>query len=72
MRYYFDDFGCVRCGQKTATYGFNGFCKVCCELVMARMRFAFGRRQEAGAKKDYADQQLRKVALADELLRDLR
>jgi len=72
MRYYFDDFGCLRCGRKTASYGFNGFCRVCCGLVVNRMAFAFGRRQEVGVKKEYAEQQLRKVTLADELLRDLR
>ena len=72
MRYYFDDFGCIRCGQKTAAYGFNGFCKVCCELVVNRMAFAVGRRQDVGTKKKYAEQQLQRAALADQLLRDLR
>jgi hypothetical protein len=72
MRYYFDDFGCIKCGRKTARYGFNGFCRVCCELVMHRMAFAFGRRQKVGVKREYSKQQLQRVALARELLRDLR
>ncbi len=72
MRYYFDDFGCVRCGRKTAKYGFNGFCRVCCELVMARMRFAYGRRQKHGVKRQYSARQLKRVDLARDLLRDLR
>ncbi len=52
IRYYFDDFGCIRCGQKTAACGFNRFCKVCPELVVNRIAFAVGRRQETGAKKE--------------------
>ena len=34
MRYYFDDYGCLRCGRKSVPYGVNGFCRVCRELIL--------------------------------------
>jgi hypothetical protein len=71
MRYYFDDFGCLKCGRKSVRYGVNGFCRVCCELVVARMAFALGRRQKVGAKQQYASKRLQRAAYARELLRDL-
>jgi hypothetical protein len=71
MRYYFDDFGCIKCGRKDCRYGFNGFCRVCVELVVNRMAFAMGRRQKVGVKREYSAQQLQRVALARELLRGL-
>jgi hypothetical protein len=71
MRYYFDDFGCLRCGRKSSRYGCNGFCRKCYELVLARMGFALGRRQKVGAKQQYSGKMLRRVADANALLRDL-
>ena len=26
MRYYFEDYGCLKCGKKNALYQSNGFC----------------------------------------------
>ena len=37
MRYYFDDFGCIRCQRHTLPYFSNGMCKACFVLVHSRI-----------------------------------
>jgi hypothetical protein len=37
MRYYFDDFGCLRCQSQTAMYRSNGMCTSCFVLVHSRV-----------------------------------
>ena len=37
MRYYFDDFGCLRCQSQIAMYGSNGMCHACFVLVHSRI-----------------------------------
>jgi hypothetical protein len=37
MRYYFDDFGCLRCQSRTAMYRSNGMCTSCFVLVHSRV-----------------------------------
>jgi hypothetical protein len=34
LRYYFDDFGCIRCERKDVLYGSNGFCDACLRKVV--------------------------------------
>ena len=44
LRYYFDDYGCIRCGKIQARYGHNGFCRTCARIVSSRMIYALKRR----------------------------
>jgi len=37
MRYYFDDFGCLRCQSQTAMYRSNGMCTSCFILIHSRV-----------------------------------
>ena len=36
MRFYFDDYGCIRCKRKNTLYGNNGFCDRCLRVVTYR------------------------------------
>src|SRR6185369_995144 len=73
MRFYFDDYGCLKCERRNAKYGFNGFCTVCCEKIMHRTCSALKRRQISPAvKKQYTARNLQRAADAQQLLRDLR
>src|SRR5581483_9264058 len=70
MRYYFDDYGCLRCGRKRTSYGFNGFCKVCVEAVMVRMHSAMQRRQkDREPLRIYKKSVLKRVPEARQLLK---
>jgi len=44
MRYYFDDYGCLKCGKKDALYQSNGLCESCGVVVRHRVRQALMRR----------------------------
>jgi hypothetical protein len=44
MRYYFEDYGCIRCEKKTALYASNGFCENCATLVRSRIVNCLKRR----------------------------
>jgi len=37
MRYYFDDYGCLKCGSRSSVYGSNGMCKRCNIVVRGRI-----------------------------------
>jgi hypothetical protein len=37
MRHYFDDYGCLRCGESDAVYGASGFCHSCNVIVRSRV-----------------------------------
>jgi hypothetical protein len=37
MRHYFDDYGCLRCGESDAVYGASGFCYSCNVIVRSRI-----------------------------------
>jgi hypothetical protein len=72
MRYYFDDYGCLKCERKSVPYGINGLCRVCSKLILHRIGFALASRKMPGAKPQYTDQQIRRIAYAHELLKDLK
>lgn len=36
MRFYFEDYGCIRCRRRNVPYGNNGFCHKCSQLVVYR------------------------------------
>lgn len=44
FRYYFDDYGCMRCGRRNVRYGQNGFCKGCGVIVRMRLIRTLKRR----------------------------
>ncbi len=71
MRYYFDDYGCLRCGRKSVPYGVNGFCRVCRELILHRIGFALGRREKTAAKEQYCGERLKRAAYVRKLLHGL-
>ena len=53
MRYYFEDYGCLRCGARGKMYASNGMCKACSIVVRARVVLSLTRRfRERGAKVD--------------------
>jgi|SRR5689334_20579053 hypothetical protein len=44
MRYYFEDYGCLRCGQRNKLYASNGMCKECSIVVRARVVLSLKKR----------------------------
>jgi hypothetical protein len=44
MRHYFDDYGCLRCGESDAVYGSSGFCYSCNVIVRSRVLAALKKR----------------------------
>jgi len=46
MRYYFDDYGCLKCGKTDKVYSSNGMCARCAIVVRARVVTSLKRRFE--------------------------
>jgi len=46
MRYYFDDYGCLKCGKSGGVYSSNGMCARCAIVVRARVVTSLKRRFE--------------------------
>ena len=44
MRYYFDDYGCLKCGSRSSLYGCNGMCKRCNIIVRGRIIVSLKKR----------------------------
>lgn len=44
MHWYFDDYGCIRCGRKNVLYSANGLCTDCRALVKRRLVQSIRRR----------------------------
>lgn len=44
VRYYFDDYGCLKCGKLNAIYSSSGLCRRCSIIVRARVVLALKRR----------------------------
>src|SRR6266436_1403140 len=44
MRFYFEDYGCLKCGKKRVRYGSNAMCKICVQQVKLRFLWAIKRR----------------------------
>jgi hypothetical protein len=44
MEYYFEDYGCLRCGRSNVLYRANGFCTACSIVVRCRLVLALRRR----------------------------
>jgi hypothetical protein len=51
MRYYFEDYGCLKCGHRHALYASNGLCRRCSIIVRSRIVLCLKRRfRKVGAK----------------------
>lgn len=44
MRAYFDDYGCIRCDERTGLYGGNGMCSRCRSVIWKRLFLCWRRR----------------------------
>jgi|HubBroStandDraft_6_1064221.scaffolds.fasta_scaffold199233_2 hypothetical protein len=70
MRFYFDDYGCLKCGKTGVAYGSNALCKLCMQQVKLRLFFAIKRRWTA-ASPDNLPRTFTRMADAQRLLKDL-
>ena len=43
-RYYFEDYGCLKCGSRIALYGSNGMCSGCSIIVRGRIAISLTKR----------------------------
>jgi hypothetical protein len=71
MLYYFEDFGCLKCGRKSEPYAFNGFCTICARTILARIRFSLLRRRRTKKQCSSAKSFARSME-ARRLLKDLK
>jgi len=71
MKFFFDDYGCLRCKKKNRIYGSNGLCKNCMQEVKLKLFFAIKRRWTA-ASLENLPRTFKRMADAQRLLRDLR
>lgn len=54
MRYYYEDWGCLRCGKHEDTLVANGLCRPCSGLIRGRIVTSIRRRlRKAGLPTDY-------------------
>jgi hypothetical protein len=44
MHFYFEDYGCLKCGTRESLYGSNGLCERCSVLIRGRVVRALKRR----------------------------
>jgi hypothetical protein len=76
MRYYFEDYGCLRCGVRDSLYGSNGFCEKCGVLIRGRVTRALKRRLrnvgEVGPELEILNALGNGMETAQELLQRLR
>jgi hypothetical protein len=74
MRYYFEDFGCMRCERSDVLYGSNGLCESCSSLVRGRVKRALERRlKQAGVKSEVRPISVfnKRMTEAQRILKDL-
>ena len=74
FRFYFDRYGCVRCGRSDVEYCCGGLCIACNGLINDRLK-----RTDRALKRRYGSDQetpcasfLKRLSSARELLADLR
>jgi hypothetical protein len=74
FRFYFDRYGCIRCGRNDIEYCSGGLCKVCNGLINDRLK-----RTDLAMKKKYGSDRgvpcasfLKRLNSARELLADFR
>lgn len=74
MRWFFDDFGCIRCGEKKTGYGGNGFCVNCrCTIVSCVVRSIQKRAKGLNDRGTpvFSRSSIRRIEVAERLLGDL-
>jgi hypothetical protein len=71
MRFYFDDYGCLKCGKRQVRYGSNAMCKRCVQSVKLKMLFAIKRRWQSGHSATEPPQTFQRAEIARNLLADL-
>jgi hypothetical protein len=70
MRFYFEDYGCLRCGKKGVRYGSNAMCKICVQQVKLRFLLAIKRRW-TGIAHQHEPRSFKRMADAQQMLKDL-
>lgn len=75
MRYYFDDYGCIRCERRDVLYRTNGLCERCNVIVRGRLVACLKRRLSSVGVLP-TEKQIQQIGgglkLARELLRPFR
>ncbi len=71
MRFYFEDYGCLKCDKRDVRYGSNAMCKTCVQQVKLKLLFAMKRRY-VESKTVESSRTFRRAAEARRLLADLR
>jgi hypothetical protein len=75
LRYYFDSFGCIRCGRKDVIYCCGGLCSGCQWTVYNRLQKSdkeMKRHYSASKSHPPSSRLLRRYRAAQELLRDFK
>lgn len=70
LRFYFDDYGCMKCSKRGVPYGSNGLCKPCVQQIKLRLLWAIKRRWTRNAQQQ-PPRSFKRVEEAQRLLRDL-
>jgi hypothetical protein len=71
MRFYFDDWGCMKCEKKGLMYGANGMCSRCAQKVQHRVVCCLRKRVTATDLVVRRPESCTRVESAKLLLRDL-
>jgi hypothetical protein len=71
MRFYFDDWGCMKCEKKGLMYGANGMCSRCAQKVQQRVVCCLRKRLSATDLVVRRPESCTRVESAKLLLRDL-
>src|SRR5436305_7320654 len=70
MRFYFEDYGCMKCGKKKVLYGADGMCRKCHGKVNIRILFAIKRRWTAQSPAN-KPRTFKRIGDAQRILQDL-
>jgi hypothetical protein len=71
MRFYFDDWGCMRCEKKGLMYGANGMCSRCAQKVQHRVASCLQKRHQTTPPLTRGPEVCNRVESAKALLSDL-
>jgi hypothetical protein len=71
MRFYFDDWGCMKCEKKGLMYGANGMCRRCSQKVQHRVVCCLQKHLGATIPVVRRPESCTRVESAKLLLRDL-
>lgn len=71
MRFYLDDYGCLKCGKTNVRYGSNAMCKPGVQQVKLKMLFAVKRRWQNRSPAADPPRTFQRASEARRLLADL-